>query len=44
VIEVDRRRVGSGEVGPHSRRLQEIYFKAVRGEDARYRDWLEPVY
>jgi branched-chain amino acid aminotransferase len=37
-------RIGSGEVGPHSRRLQEIYFKAVRGEDARYRDWLEPVY
>jgi len=44
VIEVDRRRIGTGEVGPNSRRLQEIYFKAVRGEDQRYRDWLEPVY
>jgi branched-chain amino acid aminotransferase len=44
VIEVDRRRIGAGEVGRHTRRLQQAYFAAVRGEDARYRDWLTPVY
>jgi len=44
VVEVDRRRIGSGQVGPHSRQLQDIYFRAVRGEDERYREWLEPVY
>jgi branched-chain amino acid aminotransferase len=44
VISVDRRQVGTGEVGAHTRRLQEIYFAAVRGEDNRYRDWLTPVY
>jgi branched-chain amino acid aminotransferase len=44
VIEVDRRRVGSGSVGTRTRRLQEIYFAAVRGEETRYRHWLTPVY
>jgi branched-chain amino acid aminotransferase len=44
VIEVDRRAVGEGRVGRQSRRLQEIYFRAVRGEEARYRQWLTPVY
>jgi branched-chain amino acid aminotransferase len=44
VISVDRRPVGTGEVGRLSRRLQELYFAAVRGEDPRYQDWLTPVY
>jgi len=44
VIEVDRRRVGSGLVGPHTTRLQQLYFTAVRGENPKYRDWLRTVY
>jgi branched-chain amino acid aminotransferase len=44
VAEVDRRTIGSGSVGPLTRRLQEIYFRAVRGDETRYRDWLMPVY
>jgi branched-chain amino acid aminotransferase len=44
VTSVDRRAVGSGSVGPVTRRLQEIYFAAVRGEDNRFGDWLTPVY
>ena len=44
VIEVDRRAVGEGVVGARTRRLQQAYFQAVRGEDPRYRDWLLPVY
>jgi len=44
VIEVDRRRVGSGLVGPHTTRLQQLYFAAVRGENPKYRDWLRTVY
>jgi branched-chain amino acid aminotransferase len=44
VIEVDHRAVGDGRVGRHSRQLQDLYFRAVRGEDPRYRDWLTPVY
>jgi len=44
VVEVDRRRVGDGLVGSQSRRLQEIYFRAARGENPRYGDWSIPVY
>ncbi len=44
VVEVDHRTVGSGGVGPLSRRLQELYFRAVRGDEPRYRHWLTPVY
>jgi branched-chain amino acid aminotransferase len=44
VTELDHRKIGDGTVGPLSRRLQELYFRAVRGEEPRYRDWLVPVY
>jgi branched-chain amino acid aminotransferase len=44
VTEVDRRAVGSGSVGALTRRLQDCYFRAVRGEEPRYRHWLTPVY
>ncbi|HEY2592953.1 MAG TPA: branched-chain amino acid transaminase [Chloroflexota bacterium] len=44
VAELDRRTVGSGGVGTLTRRLQDLYFRAVRGEEPRYRDWLTPVY
>jgi branched-chain amino acid aminotransferase len=44
VVELDRRQIGSGAVGAHTRRLQQIYFAAVRGEEPRYRHWLTPVY
>jgi branched-chain amino acid aminotransferase len=44
VIELDHRKIGNGRVGEHTRRLQELYFRAVRGEEPRYKDWLTPVY
>jgi branched-chain amino acid aminotransferase len=44
VTELDHRAIGNGRVGPLSRRLQELYFRAVRGDEPRYRDWLMPVY
>ena len=44
VIEVDRRRIGNGRVGPISRELSRRYFDAVRGKDPAHRDWLTPVY
>lgn len=40
VIEVDGRRVGSGQPGDICRRLQAAYFAAVRGETAAHRHWL----
>jgi branched-chain amino acid aminotransferase len=42
VREVDNRRVGKGEPGPVTKRLQDLYFRAIRGEEPRYREWLFP--
>ena len=44
VVEVDNRPIGSGKVGPITRRLHDRYFDAVRGRLTAYRDWLTPVY
>ena len=44
VIEIDRRAIGTGKVGPITRRLHQVYFDAVRGRSDAYRDWLTPVY
>jgi branched-chain amino acid aminotransferase len=44
VVEVDRRPVGTGKVGPIAARLQELFFTAVRGQNAKYLDWCTPVY
>jgi branched-chain amino acid aminotransferase len=43
VVEVDHRKVGSGEVGPISRALKGRYFDAVRGRLPEYRHWLTPI-
>jgi len=40
VREVDNRRIGKGEPGPVTRALQTAFFKAVKGEDPKYREWL----
>ncbi|WP_295004552.1 branched-chain amino acid transaminase [uncultured Dechloromonas sp.] len=40
VIEVDRRRIGSGAPGPVTRLLQARYFACVTGEDATHAGWL----
>jgi branched-chain amino acid aminotransferase len=44
VIEIDHRKVGSGEVGPLSRVIKERYFDAVRGRLPAYRHWLTPIH
>ncbi|MFN3870155.1 MAG: branched-chain-amino-acid transaminase [Aquificaceae bacterium] len=44
VVEVDNRKIGNGEIGPITKELQDLYFKAVRGMVERYKVWLTPVY
>ena len=39
VVEIDGREIGSGAVGPVAERLQELYFRAARGENPDYADW-----
>ena len=43
VIEIDHRRIGSGEIGPIARLIRDRYFDAVRGRLAEYRHWLTPI-
>ncbi len=43
VVEVDGRPVGDREIGPIAGRLQELYFKAARGEWQAYADWTVAV-
>jgi branched-chain amino acid aminotransferase len=40
VREVDNRRIGAGTAGPITKRIQEAFFRAVKGEEPRYREWL----
>ncbi len=44
VIEVDRRPVGSGAVGPVTKRIKDHYFDIVRGRVPAYAHWVTPVY
>jgi branched-chain amino acid aminotransferase len=44
VIEVDRRPVGSGKMGPITARIQQLYFEVVKGNHAKYRHWCTPAY
>ena len=44
VVEVDRRPVGTGKIGPLTARIQHLYFDAVRGRHPKYRHWCTPVY
>ena len=40
VREIDHRRIGRGEAGPVTRRLQETFFSIVKGSDSRHDHWL----
>jgi branched-chain amino acid aminotransferase len=43
IASVDDRVVGDGRPGPITRRIQEIFHGAVRGQVDRYKDWVEHV-
>src|ERR1035437_2156618 len=44
VIDIDRRRVGDGEPGPVTMRIQDLYNSVVTGRVDKYAEWLTPVY
>jgi branched-chain amino acid aminotransferase len=44
VVEVDRRPIGTGRIGPLTARIQQLYFDVVRGRHPKYRHWCTPVY
>jgi branched-chain amino acid aminotransferase len=44
VVEVDRRPIGEGKVGPITRKILNLYTDVVRGRNRKYMDWCTPVY
>ena len=43
IREVEGVTIGAGERGPVTTEIQRVFFDAVRGRSAKYRDWLTPV-
>ncbi|RUM41772.1 MAG: branched chain amino acid aminotransferase, partial [Desulfurobacterium sp.] len=44
VVQVDHVVIGNGEIGKVTKRLQEVYFSIVKGENDKYSHWLIPIY
>ena len=43
IREIDGRRIGAGQRGPVTEKLQSVFFDAVNGRNPKYRHWLTPV-
>ncbi len=43
VTEIDHRPVADGEIGPISKKLQDLYFNIIYGRVPKYASWLTPV-
>ncbi|MBI4302928.1 MAG: branched-chain amino acid transaminase [Chloroflexi bacterium] len=44
IAEIDRRKVGNGEIGEITRKLQSIYFDVIRGNNPKYSHWCTPAH
>ncbi len=44
VVEIDHRMIGNGKAGPISQKLQTLYFDVVKGNVAKYKSWLAPIF
>ncbi|MFQ5802978.1 MAG: branched-chain amino acid transaminase [Candidatus Methylomirabilales bacterium] len=44
IIEVDRRAIGHGTIGPITAKIQELYFHVVKAEHPKYLHWCTPVH
>ena len=44
VSEIDHRKIGNGEIGEITKKLQKIYAEVIRGNNPKYLYWCTPVY
>ena len=44
IAEIDHRKVGNGEIGEITKRLQQLYSEIIRGNNPKYLNWCTPVY
>jgi branched-chain amino acid aminotransferase len=44
VVELDRRAIGNGKMGPVTAALVKLYFEIITGKNAKYADWCTPCF
>ncbi len=44
IAEIDHRKIGDGEVGELTEKLQQLYFEVIRGNNPKYLEWCTPTY
>ncbi len=44
IAEIDHRKIGNGEIGEITKRLQQLYSEVIRGNNPKYLNWCTPVY
>ncbi|MFA6170804.1 MAG: branched-chain amino acid transaminase [Candidatus Margulisiibacteriota bacterium] len=44
IAQVDEAVISGGVIGPITKKIQDLYFKAARGDNPKYADWSTPVY
>ena len=44
VRQVDRRQIGTGQIGPITLQLRNAFMQAVMGKAPQYKHWLTPLY
>ena len=44
VVELDRRPIGEGKMGPVTARLVKLYFEVIKGKSSKYAHWCVPCY
>ncbi len=44
IVEVDHHQLSGGKTGPWTKKIQDLYFRTVRGRNSSYMHWLTPVY
>lgn len=44
VAEIDGRKIADGEIGEITAKLQKLYFKVIKGNVDKHREWCVPVY
>jgi len=44
ITRVDYRAIGTGQMGPITKKLREVFFDTVRGREEKYKHWCVPVY
>ena len=44
VAEIDHYKIADGEIGEITRKLQQLYFEVILGNNPKYLDWCTPVY